>query len=399
MKFEPKYDLEFFKNFVEAKGGKLLSTEYRITTDILEIYCDKGHRFDVRASNLLRGGWCWDCFCFSQRIPFDEDFFSRDNEASFYVAGFMAADGWKSRASDGYVNGLHLSIKDEKHLLTIKNLIKYEGNLRYETRYNQILPNGKIDEICEMCSLKFSSAKTFKDLERFNVVEQKTYIYSMPEWLTVHPLVHHFMRGYIDGDGCFCYKYNEDQRLPQILFTMKATAIFLQQFHNIIMKNKITKNDRTIEGVRGKKWDAFNTLQYGGNVVISKMYDFLYKDATIFLGRKEEIAKMAKEYRMNGTDKKRYVESKKGITKESLLEKFREFKSHDKVAEFFNCTTANISYMSKSLGIREEITNIVNDYPTKEELLKAKEQFGTFKEVCKQLNLSKFIVSKIVKST
>jgi hypothetical protein len=392
MKFVAKYDLEFFKNFVEEKGGKLLSTEYRIVTDILSIDCDKGHRCEIRASNLLRGSWCWDCFCFSQRIPFDEDFFSRDNEASFYVAGFMAADGWKCRASDGYVNGIGLSTKDEDHLLLIKNLIKYEGNLKYS---NETLPSGYVSE---KCSLKFSSPKTFQDLEIFNVTEAKTYTYCMPEWLTYHPLVHHFMRGYIDGDGCFCYKYNEGQRLPQILFTMKGTAVFLQQFHDIIIKNKITKNDRTILPKDGKKYAAFNTLQYGGNIVISKMYDFIYKDATIFLGRKEEIAKMAKEYRMNGTGKKRDVESKKGITKELLIEKFKEFRSHDKVAEFFNCTNANISHMSKSLNIRDEITDIVNNHPTRDELLKAKEKFGTYKEVCKQLGLSKFIVSKIVKT-
>lgn len=392
-----KYNLEYFKNIIKLKGGKLLSTQYRILNDILKIQCEKGHIWEVEAHSIHRGHWCWDCFCLSQRIPFDEDFFSRDNEESFYVAGFMAADGWKCRSNDSYANGIQLSVDDEDHLLLIQKLIKHQGKLSYTTKKPVMLPGNRIGKISKMCTLLFSSSKTFKDLERFNVVERKTYIYHMPEWLIDHPLIHHFMRGYIDGDGCFCFKNNKNQRLPQVLFTMKGTAIFLQQFHNIIFKNEITPNDRIILAKNGKKYAAFNTLQYGGNIIVSKLYDFLYKDATIFLNRKKEIAQMASEYRMNGTDKKRQVESKKGITKELLLEKATELKSYDEIAKFFNCTIANISYMTESYGIRDEIRSIINNHPTAEEILKYKKELGSFKKVQEKYNLSKYIIREIVK--
>lgn len=259
------------------------------------------------------------------------------------------------------------------------------------------MPNGTIGKESKMCTLTFSSSKTFNDLERFNVVERKTYIYCMPGWLIEHPLVHHFMRGYVDGDGCFCLKNNKKQRMPQLLFTMKGTATLLQQFHNIVFKNKITENDRIILPKNGKKYPAFNVLQYGGNIVVSKLYDFLYNNATVFLNRKKEVALKAKEYMMNGTDKKRVVESKKGITKYLLLEKAYELKSYEKIANFFNCTTANISYMNKSFNIQDEMRNIINDYPTADEILKSKKELGSFLKVQEKYNLSKYIIRNIVK--
>jgi hypothetical protein len=394
---KPRYNLDYFKNIIESNGGTLLSNQYRVLSDILKIKCELGHEWETSANSIHNGHWCWDCFCLKCRIPFDEDFFSRDNEESFYVAGFMAADGWKTRSSGGYVNGIGLALKDEDHLLKIKNAIKYDGDLRYDTRYNTILPNGSIDEISEQCKLTFSSQKTFKDLERFNVVERKTYIYLMPEWLVEHHLVHHFMRGYIDGDGCFNLKYNKGQRLPQLSFNMRATAVFLQQFHDIIFKNKITPNDRKILPRDGKRGPTFNKLQYSGNVVMTKMYEFLYKDATISMNRKKDIAKLAPEYRVDGTDKKRVVESKKGITRELLLTKFVELKSTKLVSDFFDCTTANISYMTKSFGIRQQIKSIVNNYPTIEKIEKEKVNLGSYTKVAEKYNISRQTLANIIK--
>src|SRR5271155_3770844 len=61
----------------------------------------------------------------------DHDFFSRENEESFYVAGFMAADGCvkKRKNTSGnlrYEVQLSLSKDDEAHVKLIKNLMKAE---------------------------------------------------------------------------------------------------------------------------------------------------------------------------------------------------------------------------------------------------------------------------------
>lgn len=146
MSSKPKYDLEYFKNIIESKGGELLSTNYRILSDILKVRCGEGHEWEVEAHSIHNDHWCWDCFCSTQRIPFDEDFFSRDNEESFYVAGFLAADGWKGRTSNSFLQGIQLSVKDDEHLVNIKNLLKYEGEIKYsikKTTYNAKWNNWK----------------------------------------------------------------------------------------------------------------------------------------------------------------------------------------------------------------------------------------------------------------
>jgi hypothetical protein len=55
----------------------------------------------------------------------------------------------------------------------------------------------------EKSELAITSRKMCADLLRFNITERKTFTYTFPEWLKTHPLKHHFIRGYNDGDVCF----------------------------------------------------------------------------------------------------------------------------------------------------------------------------------------------------
>ena len=88
-------------------------------------------------------------------------------------------------------------------------------------------------------------------------------------------LLHHFMRGYFDGDGTLT-TYNNGKSLK---FGVVGTKDFLDIYEGHLYKIGITK---TKYQPTGKSWQT----QHGGNQQAKIFFDFLYKDATVYLDRK-----------------------------------------------------------------------------------------------------------------
>lgn len=403
-----KYNIEFFKNWAIEKNGECLSDTYINCNTKLEFKCSCGNIWKAEPRHIVEGRWCPRCGHQVGRLyDIDHEFFSRDTEETFYVSGFLAADGWKTRkVGGGYTIGLELCAKDVDHLKNIRDIMKCTSPIKFRIKKR------KKTDLVKTTTFSYTfvanSEKCYSDLERFGVVERKTYKLRMSEWLCNHPLVHHFMRGYIDGDGCF-YINNIKNEIDQIRFNMKGTKEFLEAFHNVLFFNNVCDDkDREIVAKAGKKWLAFGTLSYGGNQIISKMYDFLYHDATIFLPRKEVIARRAKEIAVygNGTAQRRKNRDALPITKEILLEKARELGSGNKIGKFFGCTGANISFIVRNLEMAEEYHQAIKEYKTTEDnkklnpdvIYKLYQELGTCLKVAKKLKVDKFKVSKIVKS-
>ena len=224
------------------------------------------------------------------RYNCDHDYFSRDTAEVFYIAGFMAADGCVKKRKNTYGNfrcevQIALSKNDKDFLIAIKDLLKAETPITDRlSKANERNPKWN-----NTWSSQFTitSEKMVKDLERFNIVPAKSLIYTFPQWLIDHPLVSHFMRGYNDGDGSFYIgRLKGNRTVEQIHFSLRGTKKFLTTFRSILEKNcdlKIRTKDIRINCGTGM-------LEYGGNGVLSKITDFLYKDATIFLQRKYDIA-------------------------------------------------------------------------------------------------------------
>ncbi len=218
----------------------------------------------------------------------NHNFFSIDDEESFYVAGFVAADGCvkKHSGNKNIINQFYigLSVKDESHLLKIKNIMKSDHKL-YSVVGKNSLRNSKWKDSSKR-ELVITSEKLCNDLKKFNVVPRKTYVYTFPEWLINHPLVHHFMRGYNDGDGSF-YIQDKTKNIPQVCFSLRGTPLFLHIYRSILEREcdlqPRTKTVRVNTGI--------GVLEYGGNGIVAKIAKFLYKDATVMLDRKYEIVK------------------------------------------------------------------------------------------------------------
>jgi hypothetical protein len=88
-----KYSIEFFKEFANNKGGKVLSDVYTNVKEKLLWQCEKLHEWEAQPRKMLEGSWC--PFCARERnrkYSVDDDIFDTDTEEAFYIAGFWEAD-------------------------------------------------------------------------------------------------------------------------------------------------------------------------------------------------------------------------------------------------------------------------------------------------------------------
>jgi hypothetical protein len=219
----------------------------------------------------------------------DHNFFQQETEQSFYLAGFIAADGCvKERSGASRVLSIGLAMRDKEFLQQIKKTLKAENPIT-----DRIVKNSNDNPNYNdtwSSSITITSKQIFDDLAKFNIVPRKSLIYTFPEWVINHPLVHHFMRGYFDGDGSFyipkLVNYDGCNRtVMQVFFALRGTPKFLTVYRSILEENDLVKKRNT--DIRMSSGQGI--LGYGGNGVLTKICKFLYKDATLFLPRKRDI--------------------------------------------------------------------------------------------------------------
>jgi Staphylococcus phage endonuclease len=212
----------------------------------------------------------------------DEDIFSKDTEEAFYLAGFIAADGCVNEHTNKQMTlTIALSDKDKTHLLLLKELLRFEGNIFECPVKNSKRNEGWKDTL--NYGFRISSDKICNDLRRFNIVPRKTKQYTFPEWLKCHPLAHHFMRGYNDGDGCIRIK--KKNWMGKLDFQLVGQPAFLSAYMEVLGEN--CNIDTTSKKVQIRK-NGLGVIGFTGNPIVIKIADFLYKDATIYLPRKLE---------------------------------------------------------------------------------------------------------------
>lgn len=210
----------------------------------------------------------------------NDDIFKVEDEKSFYLAGFIAADGCVINVGNEYALRIDLANNDRDFLSNIKDLFSCNKPIYITNRNSSVLT--------------INSYSIFNDLKKFNIVPRKTKIYTFPEWLINHQSVHHFMRGYNDGDGCF-YVKNATGIHPKISFELAGTSSFLTTYRSILeSKCKLNPRKQEILPINNKN---ISRLCYSGNTVPG-IVSYLYKDATVFLPRKKEIA--FKSFQLSG---------------------------------------------------------------------------------------------------
>jgi len=209
----------------------------------------------------------------------NHDLFSEENEKAFYLAGFIAADGSLQKRKYSKILKICLSIKDKDHLINIRNWMESNNPIKEYV----VKPSKKVKRAGLCAELQIVSHQIYDDLSNFNIVPRKSLIYSLPDYLLDHKLINHFLRGVFDGDGCITNcGLGEGRNVLQKHFNILGTEKFMQQYQEVLLKNS------DINGVKITQKDNVWSLSYSGNNKVQSIYDFLYKDATIYLDRKRD---------------------------------------------------------------------------------------------------------------
>ena len=225
---------------------------------------------------------------------YHEFFDEIDSEEKAYYLGFLIADGSISDKprSKGRISFL-IQNEDSYILEKLKNSIK-SSNKIYVRNNKAGAKNRKPQASFRWTSIHMMN--TLKD--RYGIVSNKTLDINFTFKLELIPdkFKGSFIRGFIDGDGCFESKggiFN-----PSIVGTSRNWLI---QIGDLISKYtglvyKIYENKGKTSDYYTIRWSANNKNKVEK---ISKLYEFLYKNATIYLIRKKDKIEAYLKYRAN----------------------------------------------------------------------------------------------------
>lgn len=186
-----------------------------------------------------------------------------DDEHKAYWLGFLYADGYNNEK----FYQIEITLKDEdKYIL---EELKKDCESIYDIKYKEVSLNGKIFP-CNRLTLY--SKEISQDLKKLGCIQKKSLIIKFPtEKQVPDNLIHHFMRGYFDGNGS----------ISGNKFMLSSTKDFLDEYIKVLRNNTdISKAGYfSIDG-QGHRWS------HGSKRDLKKIFDYLYKDATIYLHRK-----------------------------------------------------------------------------------------------------------------
>lgn len=245
-----KYRLSYDLAITDYKNGMSIvpiAKKYGLTVSVLRNYFKK--------LNIYKNE--------KPRYVANYNFFENiDTERKAYWLGFIYADGCVKNKNSLTI-GIHK--KDIELLIQFKKDIEASHLFSYDKR-NQV-------------RITISNDKLYSDLNKAGVVPRKTKILTFPD-VNILPfdLRPHFIRGYFDGDGCICIHKKSK------IVSFVGTENFLIEIRNIFHKElKLTK---TKFYVRRPETPIIKNIVWSGNTNAKKIFNYLYKDANIFLNRK-----------------------------------------------------------------------------------------------------------------
>lgn len=200
----------------------------------------------------------------------NEDYFETiDTEHKAYWLGLLMADGNVANYNNRYC--IRLTLKEEDHYLIekLKADINTDTNI-YIDKYNR-------------STLRVWSKKMFNDLAKHGIVPNKTGKETIPETVPTH-LLHHFIRGFFDGDGTIFKRKNRARHKGTIGFCCQN-----EQF--IINLSKVFKDNCNFvlnyhphkNNVYEIKTESFRKC--------SSIVKYMYNNATIAMLRKYDRVK------------------------------------------------------------------------------------------------------------
>lgn len=234
-----------------------------------------------------------------------------NNEQSAYMLGLLFADGAVNIKN--YNICLCLAEKDKDILTKFASLMFANVDDTDISTYKS-----KQKPFNNYCRVNVNSKYMINKLINLGCTPRKSMTLRFPEQLKEENILRHFIRGYFDGDGSIIQKTRA--------LTITSTLQFCTKTSEIINKYA------AIEPKIYKYKNVYRLTVHGRNKAI-KILDWLYRDATIYLRRKNEIYKNIK------------AESSKYFSKEDVVMFSYFYNSgftYKKIADLYGCSDSGI---------------------------------------------------------
>jgi len=260
---------------IQVKGDKTRTYRYRSGQSQLycNVKCSSASKFGVKNPDLsekMKGN----SYAVG-RVPANKlkvanpRFFQTiDTEEKAYYLGLLAADGCvRSNSKDG--NKLFLIMKDKEPVYHLKNLLGCEAKVVKRNYKKWVSP---------MYCLNIGDKDLVEDLTGHGITQNKTKTLNFPSHLCIG-MVRHFIRGYMDGDGDVCLVNEPYRKLLTVSFYGTDDLVngcIKHLDENVGLKSKGTFQQGAITRFKRSCLQAQNILEY------------LYKDSSVFFGRKNQ---------------------------------------------------------------------------------------------------------------
>lgn len=247
--------------------------EYLNTSEEERSLTKLGEKYGIKRQTLSkhlkdRG---YEVINYQNRLRCDETVFDKiDNEEAAYWLGFLYADG--NISSIGNRLEVRLAIKDLPHLEKFRKFLKLSTEIRTG------ICNGN-----SFCHLSIRNKHLWNTLNTLGCFPQKSLKLKFPNLSifqgNIQELVLHFIRGYVDGDGCLSI-YKRKTGVIATELSLVGTESFLKTV------NKIFKNKGYILNKSCQDWEN-KAFQLKFSFVPSrKIARYLYENANVYLERK-----------------------------------------------------------------------------------------------------------------
>ena len=259
--------------------------------EIIELYASKTSRELADKYGVSRGQitkvWYDNSLTGKDRhkYPFDYNYFeSIDNADKAYFLGLLASDGSVFKRDGGdnsqAITRISLQKQDKNILEVFKLYLDSEQPLYIMETHNNSYIN-------YFYTLELVSDKLASDLCKYNIIQNKTYSYSMVELRK--ELMSHYFRGYFDGDGsisCTNKKFHTPSAynisISGFAHNLSKLKAYLLENENI---NSVIVIDKRNENL------PFGQLVFADIENKYKFIEYIYKDrGDIFLPRKRYLA-------------------------------------------------------------------------------------------------------------
>lgn len=250
------------ERYLEGETLRSISETYDVHPTAIN-YILKKYEVPKRSNKITARQYYYD-ICYFEKI---------DTPEKAYWLGFIYADGYIRSNADGSnkMFGLALSSNDKQHLEKLNNTLASTYPIKeYAPSKGSYSKNSYV-------RLQIFGERIYENLLSHGVFPNKTLVLKPPD--IDDSLKVHFIRGYIDGDGCITSSKNE--------FTVKIVGIvpILDYIKGFIEENNIAKVHKYYQ--RRKNTEVYS-LEIGGNRQVKKMLDIIYRDSCICLDRKYE---------------------------------------------------------------------------------------------------------------